>query len=57
MFFPAPFPRKSAIYLEFNDPFEIILASDKMVVEAFEIGKTQDTELIKLKDNTNNYME
>ena len=43
--------------LESKDPFEIILASNKPVVEAFEAGTSQDTEVLKLKELANDHVQ
>jgi hypothetical protein len=55
--FPAPFMRAAVMNLESKDPFEIILASNKPVVEAFEAGTSQDTEVLKLRELANDHVQ
>ena len=46
-----------ALELESNDVLEIILALNTAVVGAFKTSKTQDIELIKLKNDAHNHVE
>ena len=57
IFFPAPFMRAAVMNLDSKDPFEIILASNKAVVESFGVGESEDAEAQKLKELANDHAE
>ena len=57
MFIPAPFLRSALTKLASKDPIEMILALNKIVVETFEIGESQDTEAAKMKEDANDHIE
>ena len=49
--------RNASLELKSKGLFEIILALNKSVVEAFETSETQDTKLTKLKNDANDHMK
>jgi hypothetical protein len=57
IFIPAPFLRSALVKLASKDPIETILALNKAVVEAFEIGESEDVESAKMKEEANDHIE
>ena len=56
-FIPAPFLRSVLVKSALKDPIEIILALNKIVVEAFKIVESQNIELAKIKKAANDHIE